>query len=251
MLLYLTLVICAVVMGRQVYRYDLHDHEPIRALFIATVLGAALMWIAGRAQVMALAMLGTWSAQHWNFSISAAAGLIEEAAKVLGVLAIVWFNRKWFNDPMDGLVYGSFVGLGAAIEESVALLTGHRHSEFLAITEPVRLMGHLVMGGIAGAGIGLWRMKLDPWRVVLPSCWVCAVTLHFAWDEVAFSAADAGKMLPWHTAGSMVLMVAGLVAYRCLICYLEPYSRRQFEEIPQPIMWPRRSPVRFQRSKAA
>lgn len=228
MLLYATLVVCAAVMGWLVYRYDLHDREPVSRLGLAVALGAAGMYVAGRAQVWVLTMLGPWAARHWNASVSTAAGLSEEAAKLICVCIVARSARRLFNDPMDGLIYGSFVGLGTAIEESVAMLAGQEPLRFLPVTEPVRLMGHLVMGGIGAAGLGPWSVGHPAWRWMAPAGWLGAVALHTGWDLVAFSAADAGSMKAWHTAASMALMLGGLLAYRALLGLLEPMSRTHF-----------------------
>lgn len=234
MLLYATLLVCAAAMGWMVCRYDLHDREPLRALVLAVTLGAAFMYVAGQVQVYVLSRLGSVAASNWIVSISLAAGITEELGKFAGVLVIALFWRRMFNDPLDGVIYGSFVGLGAAIEESVTLLAGWDGAGRIAatghlpMTEPIRLMGHLVMGGITAAGIGPWRTSVQGRRWMLPVCLPAGVALHTGWDVVAFSAAEAGRMKPWHTAASMGMMLVGLVAYRGLLWMIEPASRARF-----------------------
>ncbi|MFN7022201.1 MAG: PrsW family glutamic-type intramembrane protease [Phycisphaerales bacterium] len=245
MLLYATLLVCAAAMGWMVRRYDLHDREPRHALLLAVALGAALMFMSGRVQVYLLTRLGSAAASNWVASISLAAGITEELGKFAGVLVIAVFWRRVFNDPLDGVVYGSFVGLGAAIEESVTLLSGQDGAgrfgtaDQLPLTEPIRLMGHLVMGGITAAGIGPWRTSVPRRHWMLPVCLLAGVALHIGWDLVAFSAAEAGRMKPWHTAAAMAMMLGGLVAYRGLLWMIEPESRARFRR-PSPATEPAR-----------
>lgn len=174
MLLYATLFLCALLMAVIVYRYDLYDREPWWALLLCVGLGAGSIALAGRVQVWVMSNLGTFAAEHWTISMSLAAGITEELGKLTCVLIVALFMRRWFNDPLDGLVYGSMAGLGAAIEESLTVLLGHAAPEPAAVAgigvppasagasmlaslppgEAVRLAGHLVMGGITGFGAG-------------------------------------------------------------------------------------------------
>jgi RsiW-degrading membrane proteinase PrsW (M82 family) len=229
MLLYLVLGLCALAMAATVYRYDLYDREPPLAMLTVVALGAAMMHLAGIAQVAFMSALGSRAAAAWNLTMALSAGFSEEMAKVLCVLAIAIAGRRWFNDPIDGLIYGSLAGLGAAIEESVVLLMASRPHEFLPAGEPVRLAGHLVMGGISAFGIGaLARASSRPPRWSIAACLFIGAVLHTAWDIVAFSAADHGKMLGWHVAASMALMIAGFAVYRGLVGVGSRLSKRVF-----------------------
>lgn len=231
MLLYAMLVVCAVLAGVMVYRYDLYDREPWWALLLAAVLGGVLMWLAGSAQVRVMSALGTNAGADWNAKMAAAAGVTEETAKLIVVVLIAYCLPRWFNDPMDGLVYGSFAGLGAALEESAALLGWPRGAAVLPAAEVVRIMGHLVMGGIGGFGIGLLRPRRRAWWAAgFCLTFGFAVALHMAWDVVAFSAADAGRMLAWHTWGAMGLMLVGLVVFWGLAAAGAGMSRGVFAE---------------------
>jgi RsiW-degrading membrane proteinase PrsW (M82 family) len=216
MLLYATLIACAGLFAWQVYRYDLKDREPVPALLLAACFGAAGMWLAGLVQLVIMRELGNFAVVNWTLCMSAAAAVTEEVAKFCAIVMVIGLRPRWFNDPLDGLIYGAFAGLGAAMLESVALLAA-RPSGFLPATEPVRLAGHLVMGGIGGFGIAYLKLGRRGWRSRLASGLFAAVGLHFAWDVVAFDAAARGEMTPGHTAASMLLMLAGFVSFRAMI----------------------------------
>lgn len=228
-ILYGMLAACASAGVVMVLRYDLHDREPWPLLAVACALGAGLMWLAGGVQGWLI-----WGAvDHaprllgaWYFSLLA--GVTEEAAKLLAVLLIVLAFRRHFNDPLDGIVYGSMAGLGAAIEESIWVMGFPTNMPYLPATEPIRLAGHLVMGGIAGWGLGMAACGRRA-RTVL-TCWLLAVAMHVAWDYVAFeSAATAsargGHPLPWQTLGAMGIMGAGLLLYKGLLDRAAALSR--------------------------
>lgn len=228
MLLYLTLTACAVLMAHQVYRYDLYDREPWYALILCTLLGAAGMWLAGAVQVRVLSALGAHAAWDWNASISIAAGITEELAKAGAVVAIALVLPRHFNDPLDGLIYGAFAGLGAAIEESVVWLAGLEGAAGLPATEPIRLAGHLVMGGIGGFGLSYAWLRIGRRPVMIALPLALAIALHIAWDLIAFAAAERGRMSPLHTVLSMLLMLVGLAAFRAMVQRAGERSRVMF-----------------------
>ncbi|MFO0835891.1 MAG: PrsW family glutamic-type intramembrane protease [Phycisphaerales bacterium] len=219
-ILYLTLALCAVAIGAMAWHYDMYVHEPLRMILLSVAMGAAFMWTAGRLQ--------TWTIVHFaeqgrimpNVSLASLAGLTEEVAKLSVVLLLALFASRHVNEPIDGMMYGSFAGLGAALEESVWVLNLD-HPNFLPLQEPVRLAGHLIFGGIGGFGVGLLVTRA---RRAMPLTLLAlfgAATIHTLWDVVAFDAAEkfnAAKALRWyHTMGGVVLMLSGMVVYRLLI----------------------------------
>jgi RsiW-degrading membrane proteinase PrsW (M82 family) len=216
MLLYVTLIACIAVFGWQVYRYDMKDREPVAALVLAAGLGAAAMWLAGLAQVAILREMGAFAVEYWTVSVSVLAGVTEEIAKLAAVVLVIGLRPKWFNDPLDGLVYGAFAGLGAAAEESMVILA-RQSTEFLPATEPVRLAGHLLMGGIGAFGLAYMKLGRRGWPGRLAAGFGAAVALHITWDLIAFDAADRGGLTAPHTVGSMIVMLGGMVIFRAMI----------------------------------
>src|SRR5690606_24377502 len=87
-------------------------------------------------------------------AIALVAATHEGLGKFLVVLLIALLFRGVFNDPADGIIYGSLVGLGAGLMESIALLGFGGGRSFLPPAEIVRLLGHAVFGGITGYGLG-------------------------------------------------------------------------------------------------
>ena len=226
LILYGTLLACAVVSAWIARQYDLYDYEPWPVLLLATALGAGGMYAAGQVQGMVIRLVTDRGAEFTDTMLALLAGSVEEAFKVLAVVVIALAVRRKFNEPLDGIVYGSFAGLGAAIEESVWVL---RHSDTLSHLppqEPIRLAGHLVMGGIGCFGLGLLTMPgRRRWHAcwVIPLCFAAAFGLHTVWDVTAFDAAevyrDQSLLRGWHTAVPVALMLGGLFAYRGLVSW--------------------------------
>ncbi|MBL8999946.1 MAG: PrsW family intramembrane metalloprotease [Phycisphaerae bacterium] len=220
-LLYSTLSLCGLILALVVWKYDLYRVEPWSLLLLAVALGAGFMYLAGRTQVGLLVAITSRGTLVSDTTFAFIAGSTEEIGKLLGVLVIFLCARKHFDEPIDGLIYGSMTGLGAALEESVAVLLHGPSHGFLPPQEPVRLAGHLVMGGIGGYGAGLWATR-QPRGGLSFALWLAvAVTLHTIWDIVAFSAADhfhTYKRLRWHdNVTPMALMLGGMAVYRRLV----------------------------------
>lgn len=219
-MLYATLLGCAVLVGWLVVRYDLYEKEPVPMLALTTLLGAGTMWLTGVIQVAVLTRLYRHGADS-NVVMALLAGTTEETGKFVVVAAIALLARRFFNEPMDGLIYGSFAGLGAALEESVAILVREQASGFLPMQEPIRLAGHLLMGGIGGYGIGLLIGQTKSRWVGIVASLAAAMTLHTLWDVVAFDAADTYRAVQhlywWHAPAAIALMLAGMTCYRQMV----------------------------------
>ena len=219
--LYISLAFCGLVIGAIVLRYDLHEQEPWYMVALASVLGAGFMWLAGEAQVAMIMAVHESGRMVSNLLLAVMAGTTEELGKFLVVVTIALASRRYFNEPLDGLLYGSFAGLGAALEESVSVLRQLPDTAFLPAQEPVRLAGHLVMGGIGGFGGGLLRARPRGGNLVMVACLAGAMALHTVWDIAAFASADhfriSAQLKVWHTAVPIGLMLLGMVAFRSLV----------------------------------
>ncbi len=130
---------------------------------------------------------------------------------------------------MDGIIYGSIVGLGMAIAESVNHLSFlPAKPSTLPATEVVRLLGHLVLGGISCYGIGLMRVGARDGRKIFFATVLFAVTWHFVWDWIAFSSWSFGAIAFWQEGAAVVLMVTGLLVYGACVASGSRRSRDHF-----------------------
>jgi RsiW-degrading membrane proteinase PrsW (M82 family) len=222
MILYATLALCAASTGVLVYRYDLYDREPWWLLFLCATLGALAMTAAGRVES---SIFRTWPLGDPATSFLAAG--LEELGKLGVVAAIARFDRRDFNDPLDGLIYGSLAGLGAAVEESFGFLhAAPRSPALLPGSEVVRIAGHLVMGGIGAFGLGPVRLERPRARAWLLGGFALAVALHFLWDWMSLDPVAGPQAIQALCASA--LMLGGLVIWRRLLTIGLAWSRAVF-----------------------
>ena len=234
MILYGTLAACALGAAVLVYRHDLYDREPPWLLALAGGLGASLMPLAGHVEAWILA----WSGVTSRAGIAALVSLVEEAFKLAAVVSLALAARRRFNDPLDGLVYGSMAGLGMAVEESLFYLQhGPRRHEVLPPVEVARICGHLVMGGIGAFGVGPAALRRRGWPFALAGGLLAATGLHFAWDWLALSAGDARDLAPRHALVGVVIMVFGLALYGTLTAVGSAWSHRLFAPGRPALLW--------------
>ncbi len=219
--LYLTLACCAAAASALVIKYDLYRPESRWMLLIATVLGAACMLAAGEIQVLVIRAVTSSGHLISNTALAWLAGSTEEFGKLLVPLTLATLARRHMEEPIDGILYGSFAGLGAALAESVLVLGWNSPTPFLPAQEPIRLAGHLVMGGIGSFGVGLLIARSPRALIAIVASFAAAMTLHALWDVVAFDAADHyqahSTLETWHTASPIGLMVVGLILFRWMV----------------------------------
>jgi protease PrsW len=176
--------------------------EPPRVVLICVVLGAL--------SAAAIAALGAWlhwqvphGPNQWLAAGEAAflmAAIPEEVLKV-SIIATVALRARDFDEPMDGVVYGTAVGLGFAALENVLYVVGSDTRWIgVAITRAVLSVPfHAALGAIAGAyivrarfGGALGAHKGDRWRRprLFLSAWLIPIVLHGLFDTSQFSIRD-------------------------------------------------------------
>jgi len=229
MALYFVLGLCALLVALLVYRYDLYEREPWYMIVLAVALGALGMRLVGAVELVSLVFVDS------HVAVAALAALHEEAARLVIVIAIALVFPRQFNDPMDGIVYGSMVGLGMALEESFYILglLGAPDVALLPV-ELVRLLGHLVMAGIVGFAVGLARTRVPGWPSQLVRCLVAAFLLHFLWDWISL---DAASLTSLQTVASIGLMLFGMLFYGSLVVEGSKLSKQMFAPRSSAMLW--------------
>jgi RsiW-degrading membrane proteinase PrsW (M82 family) len=221
--LYVAVCLSAFLAAVLVYRYDLYNREPWYMIALAAGLGFATMRVVAMTELWALGFVEAHAAE------AAVAAILEETTRLAAVVAIAFAFPRKFDDPMDGIIYGSIVGLGMAAEESLHFLQARSAADLLLFPlELVRLLGHLVMGGIAGFGAGIGRMGTSGWRRALVISFSTAVALHFSWDWVALAAADRTMISTELTLLAAAIMLVGIGIYGALVVLGSRLSRAMF-----------------------
>lgn len=234
MAVYLVLLLCGLGMAVMVYRYDMYDREPLVLLALATAAGVGCYWLAGLVEDHFLA-----SYSSPPIVVHAAiTGVCEEVGKVLLVVLLAVICRPFFNDPIDGLIYGSFVGLGFGLGESfyTVMLTGPEW--YQVPTEAVRLFLHTLMGGVGGYGIGLlvFPGKKASWPVWLASGVLLAMVTHFLWNFYV-GLVPVEKSGPLTQVAAVLLMLGLTGIFGFLVVVGTNHSRRVFAPGDHHSLW--------------
>ena len=182
--MYFAILAFALLLGLMVNRYDVYEKEPWYLILLAVGLGFFASWGIGLAEDLVINAAGKHAGEFWVQSSTAA--IMEEGVKLAIVFLIAIGFRRNFNDPMDGLIYGSFIGLGFALFESLlyqSVTVANLQIQMQCMCgEAVRFVLHLLMGGMCGFGIGLARFGVRRWQAILWTWTLSAVAIHFCWD---------------------------------------------------------------------
>jgi RsiW-degrading membrane proteinase PrsW (M82 family) len=215
-LIYVLMLACAAGLAVFVFRYDLHEKEPWYMAVLAVGMGFSAMWLAGMAEDFTLSRLSIGRSQF--AARAAVVAHIESIARVAMVLCVAWLFRRRFNDPLDGLMYGTLGGLGMAIEESLLYLSLAPATPHTLGVEVVRLFAHSLMGGLVGFAVGQWvrpMSKPHPKPILTAGCLAVAVLVHFSWDFIAYQNNHTAllRLVPMLLMLSLMMVWGGLVAY--------------------------------------
>jgi RsiW-degrading membrane proteinase PrsW (M82 family) len=213
--------------------------EPPRVVWIAVGLGALAAIPAGLLELLLMRLIpishNPWIAADESALLFAA--IPEEAIKV-SIIAAIALRARDFDEPMDGVVYGTAVGLGfAAIENVLYLLGAGTHWGSLAVIRGVLSVPlHGALGAIAGAfivrahfGGVLGANSHDHWRRprLLWSAWLIPVVLHALFDAPVFFFRNAATLdLSGDATGIVVLVLSMPVVGAGTIVYAVRLARR-------------------------
>ena len=232
---FVIVLLCAAGLALLVYRYDMYEREPWYMLVLAVVLGMGAGWCVGHLEDATIAAFTDGNPS--SATRAAIAATHEEAAKLLAVVLIALVFARQFNDPMDGVIYGSFVGLGMAIDESIYYQQLIRATLSDVGTEAVRLVMHLLFGGIIGFALGMARFRMRRWPLALALCAAAAVGIHFSWDMVVELDPRDGALGGLQQVASIVLTLTAMLLYGVLVALAARWSRATFDVNSHRRLW--------------
>ncbi len=123
------------------------------------------------------------------------APIVEEGTKGLGLLLLLLFFRKYFDDILDGIVFAGVIALGFATVENVIYYgraIGVGGAEGIAISFVMRGImtpfAHVTFTSMTGIGCGIARESHNKLVRILPPVvgYMCAVALHAIFNGMAF-----------------------------------------------------------------
>ncbi len=211
----------------RIRRHDRFDPEPRRIILLSVILGALAMGLAVWVQSW-LSRLAPDDALKPDLAgrayFAAKAALTEEAAKLAVVIAMWRLIPRHFNEAIDGIMYGTFVGIGAALAETCFILFIAKEPIDLPTQEVMRILGHFIMGGIGGFAIGLFAQGHHRRWIIAPLCVFGACALHFMWDLLSYrmedlpaNEEDVRARLKGLSFVAMSLVISGTLAYHGLL----------------------------------
>ncbi len=201
-----------------VWWFDRYDREPVR------LVAAVFLWGATGAPLIALVVgtvhnsIGGWPGGNGLVWLVLGGPALEEALKAVAVLAVVFSSRE-FDNPTDGIVYGTAAGLGFAVTENAlyglagsgggALAVASLLIVRTAFTAGVHALAGATFGGFVGAA-QLVRSRLRG-AVLVGVGLVSAVAVHGAWNlAVAQSGSGAFHVRGWPLALPLLYVAYGL-----------------------------------------
>lgn len=166
---------------------DRYDPEPIWLLALAFAWGALF---AVFVSFIVNTVIGIVAGGFAGTVISAP--IFEEGTKGLGVLLILIFFRKEFDDILDGIVYAGVIALGFATVENVLyygreLAGGGNIIAIFIIRGIFSPFAHVTFTSMTGIGCGISRESHNTFvKVAVPFLgYCCAVLLHATWNTMA------------------------------------------------------------------
>ncbi len=166
---------------------DRYDPEPLWLLALAFAWGALVSVIFS---FVVNTVLGAVFGGIIGGVISAP--IFEEGSKGLGLLLLLIFFRRYFDDILDGVVFAGVIALGFSTVENILYYGRGLLDGSLIILVFMRGIlspfAHVTFTSMTGIGCGISRESHNPFvRIALPILgYTCAVTLHAVWNGMAF-----------------------------------------------------------------
>ena len=177
-----------------VWWVDRYDREPLH------LVAMVFLWGASAAPLLSVTLFGVidrllsgveGTSTFAMISLGLMTPLVEELAKAVAVVLVVIFSSK-FDNPTDGVVYGTAVGLGFAVSENVmygisAGLHSHSAAGILILVGGRTLMSagvHAVSSATFGGFLGHAVMsgKLPAKTLWAATGLLAAIILHGSWN---------------------------------------------------------------------
>ena len=181
---------------------DRYDPEPLWLLALAFAWGALVAVLVSAVANTVIGVAVTLSVSEDAGELAGAiisAPIFEEGSKGLGLLILLIFFRKYFDDILDGIVFGGVIALGFATVENVlyygsALAGGGLGAMiFLFLLRGILSpFAHVSFTAMTGIGCGISRESHNGFvKLVSPVVgYVFAVSLHALWNSLAMYSSD-------------------------------------------------------------
>lgn len=190
-----TAIIPVAILVPLILMLDRLEPEPGWVLFFAFVWGAGVA-------VLASFLLNSWGLAYLTepvfgdgvadfLSTSLVAPVVEESAKGMVLLILLWRRRREIDTFTDGVVYAGMVATGFAFTENILYFLSAFFDGTLVATFAIRGLiapfGHPLYTAMIGLGVAYAAMRTGRFRFLAPfGGWVAAVLLHGMWNASTY-----------------------------------------------------------------
>lgn len=198
---------------------DRWDPQPIPLLIIAIFWGAAiaagLSFILNSINGEIFYAFGGEALDAWATPVISAP-LVEETTKGLGLVLLMLLARRYFNGPLDGMIYGALIGGGFAFTENIIYYTrilegaGAIGVVILFVMRGVlNIFGHAIYTSLTGVIMGYVVRK---WGTTLGLLSFLVATwpgmfLHAAWNLAASMGGGWGITITMYAAKAFISLL--------------------------------------------
>ena len=189
-LIVITALLPAVILGWWIYMKDSARPEPLRQLIAAFLYGVGSAFVSMLfSTVMALMGIMVYDLGSFAGAVSTAlfaAAIPEEVAK----LTMLWFflrKNPYYDEYLDGIVYAACIGLGFAGAENILYLL---QSENWALTGIVRGLTAVPAHFAIACAMGYFYSKRhfgDRSRITMVCVLAVPILIHWLYDALPFS----------------------------------------------------------------
>lgn len=195
-----------------IFRVDRYEREGLWPLLLCLLLGALATLPAINIERW---FIEVFYPQHKNFATTLllAFGVVaanEELFK-FGALLLGAFPYRFFNEPMDGIVYAVMVGMGFATVENLAY-ADRFGLETVLVRSLTAVPAHLVFSIVMGYYIGKARFRVGSRFALMAKGFLIPFMLHGIYDFLIIQ-----EMSAWLTVLGALSVYLGLYYARLMI----------------------------------
>lgn len=215
-----------------IYRLDLYEKESWSYLAIAFVLGIVCCYPAIKLEFWGMEAGFDESNGFGRFLVFVyiIVGLSEELMKYLALVFFA-YPRKFFNEPIDGIIYSVMIGMGFAIFENI-LYANHFGIGTILVRAFTAVPAHAVFAIFMGFFIGkakfnsATRIKNFILALVIP------VLIHGTYDLFILQQYYEWLMV----LGTFTVIISGYFAYQLIQLHQADSPFKKMDSTPVPVL---------------